>query len=390
MRIIKVICILIITFKIALSNMGGAVFNPSIIGSPVLFEKTDLSISSEQIYMNLFATNTGYVCKFQSIYNFAESNKSNIELIGIFYGLRAKNVTMMSDDKPINYKIDDRDTKILDSLFFEKPLKDFYEPIDWFDKKPLFRYGYKYLYKSNRKNNIIATGDLYPEKTNYWGIGGMSYIPFRHPALNKNIVPDDYKFQYLIEPISSWKSVGNISITFNYPKNIILYSNVNNDSIYRYSEKVKPTLNGEKYCFSTELSSSYPDIIDFKIRRRPKLLCIGGPIIGIGAIKDFGTIYNLSWETAINLNYYHAAFIGIGYETNFKDYKFFVPNVHLNSVLISIFGLNIGLPYDISSKLFKTRLGFSCDLSIVSLSLDWDYNSGNKEWKKFLHLNVSI
>jgi len=390
MKSLKIFLIQIIFLNFIYANIGGAIANPSIIGSPVLFTKSDLSISSINLELSLMQFDSSFVCNFNTKYNLEGMNSLKYDILGIFYGLRTRNVKIQSNNLELNRNINKNNIEKLDALFFEKPLKYFNAPKDEFDKTPLSRYGFDYRVNNNSKNEITVNGELIPQKTKYWGLAAMSFVNFRHPYFIKDVIPENYRFQYLMKPISSWNSVQNINVIFNYPKNFKLYSNIFNYSLDEYGIKIKPEIQDSTKQITFKLGSKYPEIISFSVEKKSKLFYLGGPYLSLGNIEGSGIILNFSWETAINIYNYNAIFFALGYETNFNDHASLVPNFHLNTVFLNLFGINMGMPYDLKNKSINRRLGFSFDLSIFSISFDWDYITENKKWKKYFHINFTI
>jgi len=132
----------------------------------------------------------------------------------------------------------------LDSLFKAKvSLKRNY-PSSFFEWKEVYRTGYSFHIEPEDSIVLIVTGKLTAAYTSFWGLGEIgSMVWYKHPWANKT-KPKEIQFEYLLEPISAWNSVGSIQVSFTYPKNWNLRSNIVNvpKGFGLYMQNIKETM----------------------------------------------------------------------------------------------------------------------------------------------------
>jgi hypothetical protein len=378
---------ILITANIVLGNVGGVFTNPSIIGKPVTYELTDISIDSEHIYISLYEENNEIRGTFKSEYFLSREIPGDTLINGLFYGIRADSVKVYKNSDLINQEVDSATTKILDSLFLITPSRAngrIYH--DYFLRNdPLSRFGYKYIFKNGEKNVLTVTGKLSPADMQLWGLAVLFTFPFyKHPWLNGSALPQGTQISYLISPITTWKKVGKIAFNVDYPKSW------KTEIIgYRDSEKwgKLDTLAPDKKSQSdgkTYISLTLPDnkiaFLVFSIDRPRTTIYPGGPYLALGGSKSHGFLCNVSWDFAAKIGQGTGILGRIGYESNFGNYNAIVPEIQVNSIYFWLLGAKAGLPYNLNKKELSIRAGFAIDLMILGITFNWDYLTQDKKW----------
>lgn len=382
-----IVLILCLTSSNGYSNIGGAFYKQSVIGGPGLFELTDISISNANMHLIFTEDDEGYICKFTSQYSLSAPQHKKYNLIGMFYGIRSTIKEISSNMESLESYDHHYNYSRLDSLFYFSPVSMLFN--QWYETLPVNRYGFEYEYDPEITNVIRVEGELRPEKTRYWGAMVDSPIASKHPLFNSSVNPKEQLFQYLIEPISSWKSVDSLCLRIEYPDGTILSMNtaerkvewVKTDSTVFTHEKIKSGSYGEQQEYMTCFTDSWPEVLEIKTHKKTKLFCVGGPYFSFANVKGHGKMFNYSWEAGLNFDCHSSLMFRLGYETDNEGLELIVPIIQFDSQLLASYGLNIGFPYNRRSQKYANRVGISLYLGIFGV--EWVYDSELDDFFKF-------
>lgn len=217
--------ILILFFAISATfnseaNVGGVIENPALVGGPITYDTVDISISNEKLIITARKENEGFVGSFSSEYTLISdtTGKAVQTISGIFYGLRSYDISIFYGDSQINCYFDTTKLSNLDSLFKVAVSHKRHFPANWFNFDEMNRTGFSFRFDPKHPKELYVKGKLRPSYAIYWGLAELgSWVRFKHPWANDNAKPRSVNFEYSLEPISSWKSIGNIDITFKCP-----------------------------------------------------------------------------------------------------------------------------------------------------------------------------
>lgn len=344
---------------------------PGLIGDPIVWELTNISVIKEQLFFKFYEESDKKYCSFTAIYYLQSDTNRIIPVSGIFYGLRANNIQIYFNDNQIdNNSIDSTNFEMIDDLIFRETQKRNHHAV-WMAWKDLLKTGFKFDYNPQKENILKVTGKIALEPTQIWYGITTSAIYTKHPFLNKSVSKGDETFHYLITPIETWKSVGEIEIFTEYPENW-------NVSFGRLTEKSKRNENNtEKIEFS--FTDSIPQIFSMNVKKSKQLFYVGGGNLGFHRIgkDDFST--RIGWE----FGFYHGVLVNtmvvLDYETNFSDYHQFcvtaMPSTPWLSLIWPSFGAGIGVPIRLVDKNVYTGVRLRTDFSwgLFNISLNWDY-----------------
>lgn len=373
-RITKILIIGFLTL-IALksfANVGGATMKPGLIGDPIVWQLTNISVLKENLTLRFYEIDNKKYCSFTAIYYMNCDTNQSFSVNGIFYGLRANDIQVYFNNLLVNEQIDSSNFKQIDDLIFQETRKRDFDVV-WADWSNLNKIGFKFDYLPNEQNILKVTGVISLEPTSIWYGMTTAAIYARHPFLNKKISKDDEIFHYLITPIETWKSVGEIEINAEYPDDWSISYNKFSPNISK-----KETLNNitkDYFLFSDTI----PLIFTMNIEKQNQYFYVGGGNIGFHRIgkNDFAT--RIGWEFGI----YHGVFvntiIAIDYETNFYDFHQFcisaLPSTPWLSLVWPSFGAGIGLPVRLENKNIYTGIRLRTDFSwgLFNISMNWDF-----------------
>lgn len=370
LKIITILILILFSLK-SYSNVGGATMKPGLIGDPIVWELTNISVIKEQLFFKFYEESDKKYCSFTAIYYLQSDTNRIIPVSGIFYGLRANNIQIYFNDNQIdNNSIDSTNFEMIDDLIFRETQKRNHHAV-WMAWKDLLKTGFKFDYNPQKENILKVTGKIALEPTQIWYGITTSAIYTKHPFLNKSVSKGDETFHYLITPIETWKSVGEIEIFTEYPENW-------NVSFGRLTEKSKRNENNtEKIEFS--FTDSIPQIFSMNVKKSKQLFYVGGGNLGFHRIgkDDFST--RIGWE----FGFYHGVLVNtmvvLDYETNFSDYHQFcvtaMPSTPWLSLIWPSFGAGIGVPIRLVDKNVYTGVRLRTDFSwgLFNISLNWDY-----------------
>lgn len=363
---------MLISFSLkSYSNVGGATMKPGLIGDPIVWELTNISVLKEQLFFKFYEENNKKYCSFIAIYYLQSDTNQIIPVNGIFYGLRANNIQIYFNDNQIdNNSIDSANFEMIDDLIFRETQKRNHHAV-WMDWKDLLKIGFKFDYNPLKENILKVTGKIALEPTQIWYGITTSAIYTKHPFLNKSVSKDNEIFHYLITPIETWKSVGEIEIFTEYPDNWDV-------SFKRLTEKSKKNENNtEKLGFV--FKDSIPKIFSMYIEKDKQLFYVGGGNLGFHKIgkDDFST--RIGWEFGIYHGVLVNTIVALDYETNFSDYNQFcvtvMPSTPWLSLIWPSFGAGIGVPIRFENENIYTGVRLRTDFSwgLFNISLNWDY-----------------
>lgn len=386
--------VILLTLINAYGNIGGAVKKPALVGRLACFDIPQVSIVNENIKIKAYRKRNGnYFADFTSEYLIVSKSNEIQNISGVFYGMRSKDIKIQIADTSIKTDFDSLTLNSLDSLFKEKVAIKRYYPQRWFDWEEINRTGYSFQIQPLDTLIIKITGILKGEYTNYWGLAELgSMVRYKHPWANDKSKQKNIQFEYLLEPISSWDSVGSIRIDFSYPKDWYVESNISDvdDGFIKQKIRSNKEIDSGYVTFSSVLKDSFPERIEFSYTEKLPHFYPGGPEFGFGGSKNEGFILHYRWETAFDINRWIAIMPGIGIESNFNDAYKFVPMVKINYLLLYLFGFRTGYVYDIKKDKSAFRAGLSLDLTILGVSWDWDYYSVEKKWRKTISGTISF
>lgn len=375
-------------------NIGGAVPNPALVGRLMSFESPKIIIGNEKLEIKAFKkTDEQYSATFAAEYLIISTSTESQEISGIFYGLRAKNTRIEIDSSPVIKSYDSLTLSSLDSLFKARVASRRFYPETWFKWEGITRTGY--LFKIEAGDSIVLriTGNLTPAYTSFWGLAEIgSMVWYKHPWANNEAKPKEIQYEYLLEPISSWDSVGTIEVSFTYPKKWNVRSNIANIQKGFYKQEIKQKTDEDSgyVTFHATLNDSFPERLEFSYSEEPKHVFPGGPEFGFGGSKRDGFVLHYRWEASIDPIPWLAIMPGVGIETNFDETYRIVPMVKINSLFLYLFGLRTGYVYDIKREKSAYRAGLSLDVMILGVSWDWDYYPDDKEWRKTILGTISF
>ncbi len=378
---ILVLILLFFTIKEVYANVGGVTPKPGLIGDPIVWEFTNISIESEDLDLKFFEKNGKKFCSFSATYYLSSDTIGQIPISAIFYGLNASNINIFYNSIPLTTQIDSNEFKRIDSLIFTSTKQVNHRAV-WYDWSKLNKKGFKFIYKSNAQNILKITGQIELKPTKMWYGVATPAIYAKHPFLNKSISERNELFHYLITPIETWKSVGEIRINIEYPEQWLL-------SYENQPEKILKNSNNT-IIENIVLKDSIPKIFSINIHKKQKIFHIGGGSIGFSRIgkDDFAT--RLGWEFGI----YHGVFINtliaVEYETDYTNYNQIsltvIPTTPWLTLIWPNVGLGVGVPVRfVENKVYsgiRLRADFSWSLFNISLNMDYLPNLQNNRFNR--------
>ncbi|MBK8807911.1 MAG: hypothetical protein IPO21_15205 [Bacteroidales bacterium] len=369
---ILIISILFLISAKSNANVGGATMKPGLIGDPIVWQLTNISVSKEYLFLKFYERDNKKVCSFTAIYYLHCDTNQIVPVNGIFYGLRANNIQVFFNDLHVNEQIDSSNFKQIDDLIFRETQKRNHDAV-WSDWSNLIKEGLKFNYTPHQNNILKVTGEIILEPTQIWYGMTTSAIYAKHPFLNKQISKDDEIFHYLITPIETWKSVGEIEIIVEYP-----------DSWKPTFSRFKPNsmkLENENNVTKQLIvfRDTIPQIFTINFEKAKKYFYVGGGNIGFHKIgkSDFATRFG--WEFGFNHGVLLNTIIAIDYETDYSSYHQFcitaIPSTPWLSLIWSSFGAGIGVPMRIVDKKVYTGIRLRTDFSwgLFNINLNWDF-----------------
>jgi len=370
----KILFITILTLIATKSfaNVGGATMKPGLIGDPIVWQLTNISVIKENLSLKFYERDNKKYCSFAAIYYMNCDTNQMFSVSGIFYGLRADNIQIYFNNLIVNEQIDSSNFKQIDDLIFQETRKRDFDVV-WADWSNLNKIGFKFNYLPNEQNVLKVTGIISLEPTSIWYGMTTAAIYAKHPFLNKQISKDDEIFHYLITPIETWKSVGEIEINTEYPDNWSINYNEFSPNLSK-----KETQNGitkEYFLFNDTI----PLIFTMNVEKQKQYFYVGGGNFGFHRIgkNDFTT--RIGWEFGIYHGVLINTLIAIDYETNFSDYHQFcvsaIPSTPWLGLIWPSFGAGIGFPIRLENKNIYTGLRLRTDFSwgLFNISLNWDF-----------------
>lgn len=396
MKKIFTFSLIIIIFCIAKGycNIGGAVPKPALVGRLVSFESPKISIKKEKLKIKAYEKNNEtYSALFTAEYMITSTSTERQTVKGVFYGIRASDIQIQIGNSSIKQQHDSLTLSSLDSLFKAKVALNRFYPQTWFKWDGITRTGYSFEIDAGDSIILTVTGNLTAAYTSFWGLAEIgSMVWYKHPWANAETKPKQIQFEYLLEPISSWDSVGAIEVTFTYPKGWNVKSNIANIDKGFYKQDIKQTADEDSgyVTFQRTLKDSFPERLEFSYTEKPKRVFPGGPEFGFGGSKTEGFILHYRWEASIDPIPWVAIMPGIGMESNFKDTYRIVPMVKVNTLFLYLLGIRTGYVYDIKREKAAIRTGLSLDIMILGVSWDWDYYPDDNKWKKTILGTISF
>ena len=365
------IVIFLNTININYANVGGLTHKPSVIGNPITWEFTNISIESEDLELKFFEENGKKYCSFTAIYYLTSDTIGEIPISAIFYGLNASNINVYYNSNLLKTEIDSAEFEMIDDIIHESARPVIHRPVINWDK--LNKKGFKFIYKSDAKNVLKVTGliELTPDKL--WYGFTTSAIYTKHPFLNKDLSEGNEALHYLITPIETWKSVGEIRIKVEYPKDWQLRYR-NQDIAQKLISK-----DNEMSIENIVLGKELPEAFSVIVMKKKKLFYIGGLNLGFSKIgkDDFATRFG--WEFGLNHGFLVNTLFAIEYETDFENYNQIsfsvIPTTPWFAIIVPNIGLGIGVPVRfVDGNVYsgiKLRTDFSWGLFNISLNMDY-------------------
>jgi hypothetical protein len=353
------------------ANTGGATFKPGLIGDPFVWQLTNISVAKENLSFRFFERDSKKVCAFTAIYFMECDTNQTFPVSCIFYGVRSSNIQIFYNEERAADFSDSANFKAVDKLLFDEINERNHHAI-WSDWRTLTKKGFAFTFNPKQQNVIKITGEITLEPTQIWYAVNSSSIFSRHPFLNKKAGKYDEILHYLITPIETWKSVGEIEVNVEYPKNWDLnFEMVDEKLIKRSKEKDKISCN-------LIFKDSLPQILTISIPNK-QLFFVGGPTIGFYKTKKTDFFMKYGWEFGINHAFYLSTIIALEYETNYSNFHQFcfsvIPSLPMMSLLFPSVGLGIGVPLRIENKQvysgIRLRSDFAWGLFVVNLN--WDF-----------------
>jgi len=119
-RIIKilVICILTLIASKSFANVGGAMMKPGLIGDPIVWQLTNISVLKENLTLKFYEVDNNKYCSFTAIYFMNCDTNQSFSVTGIFYGLRANDIQVYFNNLLVNEQIDSSNFKQIDDLIY--------------------------------------------------------------------------------------------------------------------------------------------------------------------------------------------------------------------------------------------------------------------------------
>lgn len=375
-------------------NIGGAVEKPAIVGRLISFDSPKIVIGKEKLKIKAYdKIDDKYSAYFSAEYLIISTSQEQQTISGVFYGMRTNDVEIRIGNSSAKKTYDSLTLNSLDSLFKSKVTLKRYYPQSWFEWESITRNGYSFLIEPGDSILLKITGNLTAAYTSFWGLAEIgSMVWYKHPLANGKTKPKEIQFEYLLEPISSWDSVGTIQVSFTYPKHWNLRSNIANTSKGFYKQEVKRTANEDSgyITFHKTLKDSFPERLVFSHTEKPDHVFPGGPEFGFGGSKGEGFVLHYRWEVSIDPKPWIAIMPGIGIESNFDNTYRIVPMVKVNALYLYLFGFRTGYVYDIKREKSAYRAGVSIDLMILGVAWDWDYYPDDKKWRKTIFGTISF
>ena len=375
-------------------NVGGAVEKPAIVGRLISFDSPKIVIGKEELKIKAYdKIDDKYSAHFSAEYLIISTSQEQQKISGVFYGMRTNDVEIRVGNSSAKKTYDSLTLYSLDSLFKDKVALKRYYPQSWFEWESITRNGYSFLIEPRDTIVLKITGNLTAAYTSFWGLAEIgSMVWYKHPLANSKTKPKEIQFEYLLEPISSWDSVGTIQISFTYPKHWNLRSNIANTNKGFYKQEVnQPADEDSGYVtFHKTLKDSFPERLVFSHAEKLDHIFPGGPEFGFGGSEDEGFILHYRWEVSIDPKPWLAIMPGIGIESNFDDAYRIVPMVKVNALYLYLLGFRTGYVYDIKREKSAYRAGVSLDLLILGVSWDWDYYPVDNKWRKTIFGTISF
>jgi hypothetical protein len=392
-KILGLLLIAIFTTKIY-SNIGGAIEKPAIVGRLVSFDSPKIIIGNEILKIKAHEKiDERYSADFSAEYLIISTSQDSQTISGVFYGMRTNDIEIKINNISVKKDYDSLTLSSFDSLFKEKvAFKRFY-PKDWFDWKGITKTGYSFSIGPGDSVELKITGTLTAGYTSFWGLAEIgSMVWYKHPFLNRKTKPKEIQFEYLLEPISAWDSVGAIQIYFTYPKKWDLRSNIADISKGFYIQKIKQTTVEDSgyVTFQKTLRDSFPARLEFAHTEKHDNIFPGGPELRFGGSKQDGFVFHYRWEASFDVKPWIAIMPGIGIESNFNKTYRIVPMIKVNNLRLLFLGFSTGYVYDIKRNISACRAGISFDFMIAGIAWDWDYYPADDNWKSTIFGTISF
>lgn len=388
----------ILTITLGLyANM--AVARPAVMGDPVLLNNVEIGVTKEVLNLEFYETRRKIICKFTAIYHLDNNCKDTTDLVGTFYSIYGENITIKANNSIRETVLERSVQKRLDSLSIPEKKRGIFP-----HRRKVIRNSFYYTYLPDKSNVITVSGKM---STQFTSELSMYSVSLRHPFLNNE---SEYGVcMYLLKPIESWKSVGQIEVNITYPKRMNLKSNLFGDQIYNpfvynshtkkdtVSKQDSSVIHSEGYTFKVisksndrkrikrtiRLQGEFPPALYFSSERGFTKISRGGAKIGFGKqyhSKNF--IMQYGWESSIAIR---AAdlYLALDFETDYRKYNtialttkimapgyFFIPNV----------GGGTGIVYNVNSQKGALRLFYDSNFTIIGLTGIHDYYPSEKRW----------
>ncbi len=375
--------LIILIDKNVYSNAGGATEKPGMIGSPIVWQLADISVTKEDLDLKFYEDNNKRYCRFTAVYYFKSNIDTVLNITGIFYSKKSSSIEIESNNMDSKYLIDSTSLKNIDSLINQKSNRGGLYYWDW---KNAIKTGFRITYDSKSDNKMIVKGVVELEPTQYWYSWASPSTYTRHPFLNKKAGEGSYSMDYIVSPIKSWKSVGDINVSIELPSNWIMTSNISKVLTIQHNDSIKGC-----QLYKGILNNELPTTIFVSIDK-PSQLYIGGLSVGFNKINSNSFSNRYSWE----FGYYNKHWsnwmvniIGIvDYETDYKTYNQIcatvMPSTPEMTLIIPSIGLGFGMPVRFQNN--RTYVGFRFRVdyywTLFGISIAWDtFNILNKDYK---------
>jgi hypothetical protein len=352
------------------ANVGGATYKPGLMGDPIIWKLTNISVIKEDLSLKFFERDNQKICSFTAIYYLQSDTNQIIPVSGIFYGLRANNLQVYYNEVPIYEAIDSSNFKDIDRLIITAAHHSDNDTF-WSDWRNIVKKGFKFDFNPQNANVLKVTGEITLAPTYHWYTAN-SAIYTKHPFLNKNLSKGDEIFHYLISPIETWKSVGQINIDVEYPaKWKTFFQSIE-------PEQLNPQKDSNIIRHQFTFKEKIPKIFSITIKRPHQYLFVGGGNIGFSRVgkSRFATKYG--WEFGINHGIFINTLLSFEYETNYANYHQFCISVLPSTpwfYFIPGFSAGLGVPMRIIDKKMYSGVRLRTDFSwgLFNISFNWDY-----------------
>jgi hypothetical protein len=353
------------------ANVGGVTPRPGLIGDPIVWELTNISVAKEELFLQFFERDGQKICTFTALYYLQSDTNLTVPVSGIFYGLRTAQTQVFFNEMPALSAIDSSNFNKIDSLIFSAARHNDSDAV-WYDWRRLQKQAFSFVFQPGQSNILKVTGEITLEPTHYWYYAAGAPTYTKHPLWNKEISKGDEIFQYLITPIETWKAVGTIEVHAEYP------AHWKTDFRSNTAKTSQTTVENQRVKQVLVFKDSLPTAFSMYFIKKQKHLFVGGGTLGLRGLGKgtFGT--RVGWEFGWHHSNFVNTLLAVDYETDYRHYHQFCVTALPSSAWFGLWpgvGAGIGVQVRIVERRAYTGVRLRMDLSwgLFNLNFNWDF-----------------